>query len=157
MTKFLHSKRVVFSVCSKSLKFYGMKLQFDRASTTSLYTSLQLQIPCICSPLIRSLVKHLQWSLFVLSCIVIFSGKLHHGCLDVSLDLHETQKQQDEIFDLCRVLISLSNTWNKNAQNSSTRQIRLTRMTNSRVVAYKSWMASCSTPVPGFQLKQQIN
>ena len=48
-----------------------------------------------------------------------FHDWLHKGILD-SLYL-QTQKQQDEILDSSRVLISLSNTSNKNIKNSSTR------------------------------------
>ena len=55
-----------------------------------------------------------------------------------SLDLHGTQKQQDEILDSPRVHISLSRARNENIKNSSTRQIRVTLVTNSREIAHKS-------------------
>ena len=40
-------------------------------------------------------------------------------------------------------------------KNSSTRQIRLTRVTFSQAVVYKRWMARCSPRSPVFQLKQK--
>ena len=83
---------------------------------------------------------------------------LNKGILDIpclppnSLDLHQTQKQQDEILDSPRVLISLSNARNKNIKNSSTKKIRLTRVTSSRAVVHKSWWLN----VPLFSWKPNL-
>ena len=59
------------------------------------------------------------------------------------------QKQKDKTIDSPRVLISFSYTRNKK-KSSSTRYIRLIRVTNSRSVAHKSWMARCFPRVPVF-------
>ena len=72
--------------------------QFDRASTTSLYTSLQLQIPCTCSlptpqtystsnqGRIQNPVEHLRLSFFteivnLLRPLAIFAEEYHRECL----------------------------------------------------------------------------
>ena len=52
-------------------------------------------------------------------------------------------------------LILFNYIWNKK-KNPSQKKIRLTRVTSSRAVAHKSWMASCSLQTPGFQPKQLI-
>ena len=52
-------------------------------------------------------------------------------------------------------LILFNYIWNKK-KNPSQKKIRLTRVTSSRAVAHKSWMASSSLQTPGFQPKQLI-
>ena len=54
--------------------------------------------------------------------------------------LTPNRKATRGILGLTCALISLSNTRSENIKNSFTRQIKLTRVTNSRAVAHKSWM-----------------
>ena len=65
----------------------------------------------------------------------VTQGKLGLPLPCNSLDLYQTQKQQDEILDSSRVLISLSNTRNENIKNPSTRWVRLTGVINSSIKA----------------------
>ena len=68
-----------------------------------------------------------------------YTGILDTPCLLILL----IYTKQDEISGSPRVFISLSNTKNSNINNSSTWQIRLTRVTKRWAVAHKSWMARC--------------
>ena len=70
--------------------------------------------------------------------------------------LDQQQKQKDKTFDSLSVLIFISYTRNKK-KNPSPRKIRLTLVTNSWAVAYKSWMERCSPRAPGFQLNNTSN
>ena len=189
MTKFFHSKRVVCSVCSKSLKFYhetiirsyntfilkfhdftlqnssnhsliephlfhctpagGYKFHtlavqpHHTLTTTSIGSTFEIWSNICGGAFLRKEITFLSRWLF----------SQESSIMDVSLDLHQTQKQ-DEILDSARVLISLSNTRNKNIKNPSTRQIRLTHVTNSQAVAYKSLRARYSPRATGFYLNQ---
>ena len=62
---------------------------------------------------------------------------------------HEIKMQKDKTIDSSSALVSFSCNRNKN-KNSFTKLIGLTRVTNSRVVAHKSYMATCSPRAPEF-------
>ena len=80
-------------------------------------------------------VEHLRWLLL--------------DTPHLPIPLIKTRNKNGKTLDLPSILISFSNTRNKKV-NSSTRQIGLTRVTNSWAVAHKSWMARCSTHTQGF-------
>ena len=63
--------------------------------------------------------------------------------------LIKNRNKKGKTLDLPSILISFSNTRNKNV-NSSTRLAGLTRVTNSWAVTNKSWSARCSTHAQGF-------
>ena len=155
----------------------------SRASSTSPYASLWVKIPCTCSlptPHICSTsnqrhiwnpVEHLQWS-FLAEIVnvchrrappwmfdTIFDGILNATLPNNLLYLQEGLRKSfpplelhKEILDSACLLILLIYTSNK--KNSSSRLIKLTRVTNCQANTHKSSMVRCSLRVPRFQPKQ---
>ena len=95
-----------------------------------LWWSFFAEIVNVLKPLIR---RRATWWMFdrilnatlprseeKLSAVGVPQGNLGLPFAPNSLDLHQTQKQQDEILDSSRVFVSLSNTSNENIKNSST-------------------------------------
>ena len=75
-----------------------------------------------------------------------------HTLFLIPPDQHQKQNEKKPL-DLASVLISFSYSRNTK-KNSSTRQIKLTRVANSRRVIHKSCMTRCFPRVPVFQPKQ---